>query len=133
MFKYKGQTTKDEEIEGYYFLRELGEVHIITDGNGLNWFIKPETLRIVIGDSEFTQEEVEERFKPKSCDDDEIDFSVEKRIHVDKYINQCPTCEWFDGITCDSCDYGFPMATNNNGNRPNEVQDCNIYMPKEEL
>jgi hypothetical protein len=30
--------------------------------------IKPETLRIIIGDRELTKEEVEERFKPKSCE-----------------------------------------------------------------
>jgi len=59
------------------------------------------------------------------------DFIPNILCEIEKYIKLCPTCIWFDGITCDSCDYGYPYATNNNGNRPNEVQDCNIYRSRD--
>ena len=41
----------------------------------------------------------------------------------------CKTCKWLyaDG-TCDSCGYGYPTATDNNGKKPEEVTYCNIYI-----
>ncbi len=41
----------------------------------------------------------------------------------------CRSCYWFDVTdeVCDSCAYGYPTATDNNGNSPDEVTECNIY------
>lgn len=59
---------------------------------------------------------------------------VRREVEINKYIRLCPTCIHFseDG-TCDSCGYGYPMATDNNGNTPREVQECNIYLLKEKI
>ena len=46
----------------------------------------------------------------------------------------CVSCYWFysDG-TCDSCAYGYPYATDNNGLKPEEVKVCNIYIKDEKV
>jgi len=52
-----------------------------------------------------------------------------RREFTPDYKKLCPTCYHFgsDG-TCDSCGYGYPTATDNNGLRPEEVEHCNIYV-----
>ena len=42
----------------------------------------------------------------------------------------CKSCYHFDHKdgTCDMCAYGGYMAIDNNGNKPEEVDDCNTYV-----
>jgi len=53
-------------------------------------------------------------------------------VEIEKYVRLCPTCYFFgeDG-TCDMCDAGGWAVIDNNGKRPTEVQDCNVYTLKE--
>jgi len=46
----------------------------------------------------------------------------------------CETCYWWDSKdgTCDMCAYGHPYTIDNNGLKPEEVEQCNAYVPKED-
>jgi formate dehydrogenase assembly factor FdhD len=102
MFKYKAERADDKDwVEGYLvgekWIRELDdedELTINPQGYTNNLIgieeIKPETLRIVIGDSEFTQEEVEELVKPKSCES--CKYSILDQANG-KVLYQCGNCE----------------------------------------
>ena len=51
------------------------------------------------------------------------------------YIEEfnCKICKWFDrdrGV-CDMCAYGYPYAIDNNLLKPEEVEECNAFIKKD--
>lgn len=84
---------------------------LFTTRNAFTFF---DDFRAFIADYEITSEQAQARIE----------------VEINKYIRLCPTCVHFDGKTCDSCGFAYPLATDNNGLKPQEVEDCNIYTKK---